>query len=143
MGFSLDDTTSDEVGVRVRKIGGNAEHMPDRLGLLLKNTERHLVALLSVTSHAFGCGDHRLGVRQRMVWVFGQPIWEQIFRNARQRRNAFQIAVKTTIAFRDRLIVLQQILQRNSNMTQLACHATRAANNATVVDNAAAEAGTD
>ena len=78
-----------------------------------------------------------------MVRVFGQPIWEQIFRNARQRRNAFQIAVKTTVAFRDRLIVLQQIFQRNSNMTQLTCHAGRAANHATVVDNAAAEAGTD
>ena len=34
---------------------------------------------------------------QRMVWVFGQPIWEQIFRNARQRRNAFQITVKTML----------------------------------------------
>jgi hypothetical protein len=27
------------------KIGGNAEHTPDRLGLLLENTERHLVGL--------------------------------------------------------------------------------------------------
>src|SRR5260370_38801407 len=143
MGFSLDDTASDEIGVRVGKSGGNAEHTPDRLGLLLENAERHLVAFLSVASYGFGCGDHRLGVRQGMVWVFGQPIWEQIFRNARQRRNAFQIAVKTTVAFRDRLIVLQQIFKRNSNMTQLTCHAARAANDATVVDNAAAAAGTD
>ena len=45
MGFSLHDTASDEIGVRVGKIGGNAEHTPDRLGLLLENTERHLVAM--------------------------------------------------------------------------------------------------
>ena len=36
--------------VRVGKIGGNAEHTPDRLDLLLENTERHLVAFLSVAS---------------------------------------------------------------------------------------------
>src|SRR5262249_12785715 len=53
MGFSLDDTASDEIGVRVGKIGGNAEHTPDRLGLLLENTERQLVAFLSVASHGF------------------------------------------------------------------------------------------
>src|SRR5260370_7525721 len=137
MGFSLDDTACDEIGVRVGKIGGNAEHTPDRLALLLENTERHLVAFLSVASYGFGCGDHRLGVRQRMVWVFGQPIWEQIFRNARQRRNAFQIAVKTTVAFRDRLIVLHQIFKRNSNMTHLTSHAPRASTHPTASTNTA------
>ena len=50
MRFSLDDTASDEKSVRVGKIGGNAEHTPDRLDLLLENTERHLVAFLSVAS---------------------------------------------------------------------------------------------
>src|ERR1700730_12660415 len=66
MGFSLDDTASDEIGVRVCKVGGNADHTPDRLGVLLEDTERRLAALLSVASHGFGCGDHRLGVCQRM-----------------------------------------------------------------------------
>src|SRR5258706_7333719 len=70
-------------------------------------------------------------------------MWEKIFRKPRQRENAFKNAVKTTVVFRDRLIVRQQIFQRNSNMTQLTCHAARAANDPTVVDNAAAEAGTD
>lgn len=120
MGFSLDDTASDEVGVRVGKIGGNAEHTPDRLGLLLENTERHLVAFLSVASRGFGCGDHRLGVRQRMVWVFGRPIWEQIFRNAGQRRDAFQIAVKTTIAFNRTLRAQQGNQQEIVNGSHLA-----------------------
>src|SRR3984893_9147127 len=50
MGFSLDDTASDEIAVTVGKIDGNAVHTPDLFGLLIENTERHLVAFLSVAS---------------------------------------------------------------------------------------------
>jgi hypothetical protein len=66
--FILDSVPAlgfEDLGAHVVEIGGNAEHTPDRLGLLLENTERHLVAFLSVASYDFGCGDHRLGVRQR------------------------------------------------------------------------------
>jgi hypothetical protein len=61
------------------KIGGNAEHTPDRLGLLLENTERHLVAY----SCAVGSGSDQ--PRQKGLRV--QPPCLRLVREARRRRH--------------------------------------------------------
>ena len=126
LGSSLDDSATDEVGVGVGEVGGDGEQMADGDRLLLEDLSRHLVATLAEGAQFLGCGIEGRG-GQLVVGVTREPVRQQVVADARERREALDIADEAAVALRHRLAIGEQTFHRDVHVAELAGHPRRTA----------------
>ena len=140
LGRRLDDTATHEVGQRIGEVGGRGEEATERHRLLREDAPRQRVTRLTVAADRLG-GPCERQLRERMVGMAGQPVGEQVAPDPRQRGDALDVARLPAAAGRDRLAVVQDAVEGNSNVPELAGLAGRAANHRPRLDHPAAEPG--
>jgi hypothetical protein len=98
----LHDAAAQEVGAGIEEVRRDGEQPPQGDGLLTEDGQGQGVALLAVVPDLLG----RLAqgqARDRVVWVPGEPVGQQVLRDPGERGHALRIAELPAVASRRRL----------------------------------------